>query len=165
MSGHSCPHPQATERPQRDFLHAWRAPTPEGGVRSKLPSAAFLDRQSPFYLHRQHENLKFMANRQSAAQRGYGYRWQQARLHHLNEYPLCVMCTKEKRVTAATVVDHIKPHKGNDSLFWDRDNWQSLCKPHHDREKAIIERTGKAPLPRRVIGLDGYAIGQERWEV
>ncbi|WP_338080605.1 HNH endonuclease signature motif containing protein [Cohnella luojiensis] len=41
------------------------------------------------------------------------------------------------RVVAATVVDHIKPHKGNKILFWDKNNWQPLCKQHHDRKTAI----------------------------
>jgi 5-methylcytosine-specific restriction protein A len=39
----------------------------------------------------------------------------------------------------AEVVDHIKPHKGDMTLFWDENNWQSLCKMHHDR-KTILER-------------------------
>lgn len=36
----------------------------------------------------------------------------------------------------ATVVDHIVPHCGNQQLFWDTDNWQPLCKKHHDRKTA-----------------------------
>jgi 5-methylcytosine-specific restriction protein A len=39
-------------------------------------------------------------------------------------------------MTPATVVDHIVPHRGNQKLFWDRKNWQSLCKTHHDRKTA-----------------------------
>jgi 5-methylcytosine-specific restriction protein A len=38
--------------------------------------------------------------------------------------------------TAANVVDHIKPHKGDQALFWCRDNWQSLCKRCHDYKTA-----------------------------
>jgi 5-methylcytosine-specific restriction protein A len=34
-------------------------------------------------------------------------------------------------VVAATVVDHIKPHKGDKLLFWQRANWQPLWKPCH----------------------------------
>jgi 5-methylcytosine-specific restriction endonuclease McrA len=67
--------------------------------------------------------------------RGYGYRWQRAREQHLAQHPLCVMCQAEGRVTAATVVDHITPHRGNEALFWDRSNWQSLCASHHSGEK------------------------------
>jgi 5-methylcytosine-specific restriction protein A len=37
-----------------------------------------------------------------------------------------------KIYTKATVVDHIIPHRGNQRLFWDQNNWQALCKRHHD---------------------------------
>jgi 5-methylcytosine-specific restriction protein A len=36
----------------------------------------------------------------------------------------------------AIVVDHIIPHKGNYKLFWDKSNWQSLCKSCHDKKTA-----------------------------
>ena len=91
----------------------------------------------------------------TAGERGYNYRWRQARLRHLNEYPLCLICQKKKCTTAATVVDHIIPHRGDQALFWDESNWQSLCKRCHDGDKATIDRTGKAPI---VIGLDGYPM-------
>jgi 5-methylcytosine-specific restriction protein A len=31
-------------------------------------------------------------------------------------------------------VDHIRPHRGEQSLFFDRANLQGLCKPCHDRK-------------------------------
>ena len=71
---------------------------------------------------------------QTAAQRGYGYKWQKARAGFLRSHPLCVMCEAEGRVTAANVVDHKVPHRGDQTLFWDKANWQSLCKPHHDSD-------------------------------
>ena len=74
--------------------------------------------------------------RPSATRRGYGYRWQKQRLHYLQAHPLCVMCQADDMITAATVVDHIKPHKGNDALMWDQNNWQALCKTCHDRKTA-----------------------------
>ena len=46
--------------------------------------------------------------------------------------PFCRACAKEGVRTRATVVDHIKPHRGDPVLFWDQDNWQPLCKHHHD---------------------------------
>ena len=76
------------------------------------------------------------AVRQTAAQRGYGSRWQKARATFLARSPLCVECEKAGRVTAAAVVDHIVPHQGDQGLFWDTDNWQSLCKTHHDIKTA-----------------------------
>lgn len=80
----------------------------------------------------------------SSSERGYTYKWQMARKAHLSEHPLCVMCTADKRITIATVVDHIVPHEGDQQLFWSRDNWQSLCKQHHDGAKAEIEGRHKA---------------------
>ncbi len=35
-------------------------------------------------------------------------------------------------VVAATVVDHVKAHKGDQQLFWDETNHRAVCKPHHD---------------------------------
>ena len=62
--------------------------------------------------------------------------WQKARATFLARSPLCVECDKDGLVRAATIVDHIIPHKGDQNLFWDTSNWQPLCKPHHDRKTA-----------------------------
>lgn len=74
--------------------------------------------------------------RASSSSRGYGYKWQQARASYLSRNPLCCECEKNGRTTLATVVDHVVAHKGNPGLFWDRKNWQPLCKPCHDRKTA-----------------------------
>lgn len=70
----------------------------------------------------------------SSPSRIYNRRWQKVRLVYLAAHPLCVACQAEGRVTAATVVDHRRPHRGDQVLFWDEDNWQGLCKDHHDRK-------------------------------
>jgi 5-methylcytosine-specific restriction enzyme A len=74
-------------------------------------------------------------DKQTSAQRGYGYKWQQARAQHLAANPLCIRCEAEGRITVATVVDHRIPHRGDMGLFWDRSNWDSLCATHHSRDK------------------------------
>lgn len=74
--------------------------------------------------------------RKSSAKRGYSYAWQKARLFFLKQNPLCVECLKSGRVEPATDVDHIIPHKGDMNLFWDRNNWQPLCKSCHSRKTA-----------------------------
>ncbi|WP_295378386.1 HNH endonuclease [uncultured Pseudacidovorax sp.] len=74
--------------------------------------------------------------RGTAASRGYGSAWQRAREGFLRAHPLCVRCEARDLVVAATVVDHIKPHKGDKALFWERGNWQALCKPCHDVKTA-----------------------------
>jgi 5-methylcytosine-specific restriction enzyme A len=52
------------------------------------------------------------------------------------------MCMDAGRLTPASVVDHIRPHRGDLGLFWDRHNWQSLCKVHHDSSKQRAEARG-----------------------
>ncbi|MBX7275475.1 HNH endonuclease [Pseudomonas sp. ERGC3:05] len=79
------------------------------------------------------------ATKETSAQRGYGYKWQKAREGWLNANPLCVYCERLGRVTAGSVVDHIEPHRGDMAVFWDRDNWQTLCKPCHDSVKQAEE--------------------------
>lgn len=85
--------------------------------------------------------------RQSSSARGYGSRWQKARAGFLATHPLCAQCQRQGQVTAATVVDHIVPHRLSfaqnadqqaraHALFWDSSNWQSLCKPCHDAKTA-----------------------------
>ena len=72
----------------------------------------------------------------------YTYRWQQARKKFLAEHPLCVMHEEKGLIVPATVVDHIIPHKEDLILFWDRNNWQALCKECHDSHKQRLEKSG-----------------------
>lgn len=74
----------------------------------------------------------------TAHERGYDSRWQKRRALFLQTHPLCVECAKDTRLmpVAATVVDHIIPHKGNRALFDDEANWQPLCIPHHNAKTA-----------------------------
>ena len=71
----------------------------------------------------------------STRSRLYGRRWRKARLQHLTVEPLCRLCAQLGKTVAATVVDHIKPHKGDEALFWDPGNWQSLCQPCHQAHR------------------------------
>lgn len=75
--------------------------------------------------------------RPSARARGYTRKWEKARAIFLRQNPLCVACMfLHGRPRAATEVDHIIPHRGDYKLFWDRDNWQPLCKPCHSSKTA-----------------------------
>ena len=76
----------------------------------------------------------------SASGRGYGSAWRKARKQFLHTHPLCVECQKEGRYVKATVVDHVVPHRGDADLFWDRSNWQPLCKQCHDRKTMTVDR-------------------------
>ena len=79
----------------------------------------------------------------SSTARGYGYRWQKARKAYLAINPLCAMCSTDYSPVAATVVDHIKPHGGDEALFWDEKNWQPLCKHCHDSVKQREEKQAR----------------------
>ena len=50
------------------------------------------------------------------------------------QHPLCAFCQAEGKIVPATVVDHIIPHRGDQRLFWDQTNWESLCKECHDKK-------------------------------
>lgn len=80
--------------------------------------------------------------------------WRRLRHHQLSQEPLCRFCLITEDVTAASICDHIKPHKGDLELFYDASNLQSLCKHHHDSAKAMIEGGRKVVT----YGLDGYPI-------
>lgn len=79
----------------------------------------------------------------SSTARGYGYRWQQARARFLVAHPLCAMCSTPLSPVVAEVVDHIIPHGGNDTLFWDETNWQPLCKHCHNSVKQKHEAAAR----------------------
>ena len=70
----------------------------------------------------------------SAASRGYDRKWQRASKAYLRKHPLCAECERNGQFVVATVVDHIVPHRGDQHLFWDENNWRPLCKSCHDRK-------------------------------
>ncbi|MDO5531413.1 HNH endonuclease [Sutterella sp.] len=74
--------------------------------------------------------------RGSSTARGYGSHWQRLRAAFLREHPLCEICKEAGRLTPATDVDHIIPHRGDQALLWDRDNLQALCHECHSRKTA-----------------------------
>ncbi len=86
--------------------------------------------------------------RPTAARRGYGSRWQKTSKARLISHSLCVDPYKRHRgrIVAATCTDHIEPHRGDMSLFWDPNNWQSLCDECHSY-KTAMEDGGFGHLP------------------
>jgi 5-methylcytosine-specific restriction protein A len=89
--------------------------------------------------------------RGNSAQRGYGHKWRKVRLAFLQSNPLCVRCQSEGRVKAATDVDHIVPHRGDQAMFWDVSNYQALCHSHHS-EKTATEDSGFGSSPEKGRG-------------
>lgn len=96
----------------------------------------------------------------------YSYRWQRKREQFLREHPLCRRHELLGEVVAATIVDHITPHRLKEAidsgdrdlitlarqLFEDQDNWQPLCKPCHDSWKQALEKG------REAWGSDGSGM-------
>ena len=108
------------------------APTPcrYPGCPALLAAPGYCDRHLRSIRKQQDER------RGSASARGYDTRWRMARALFLSRHPLCAECRRQGRTVAAAVVDHIRPHKRNRTLFWDERNWQALCKPCHDAKTA-----------------------------
>jgi len=83
-------------------------------------------------------------------------RWRKASRMFLAHNPLCESCLKSGRDTMATVVHHKQPHKGDYDLFWDEDNWESVCKACHDGIKQMQELHGYS----QACGVDGMPIDE-----
>ena len=75
--------------------------------------------------------------RGSRISRGYDKHWLKLRAWFMQqpEHQLCVVCTRQGRVTRTAEVDHIVPFRGvHDPKRLDPNNLQPLCIVHH-REK------------------------------
>ena len=103
------------------------------------PGCSTLTQSARCYLHRKQEQREYDRRRGYAAARGYNREWRIASKSYLERNPLCVGCMKKRRVVAATITDHIVPHKGDPALFWDPGNWQALCRSCHSRKTAVSD--------------------------
>jgi 5-methylcytosine-specific restriction protein A len=108
-----------------------RRPCNAPGCAALVADGAYCER------HRRERSRAIDRARGSARARGYDARWERARRVYLAAYPLCVRCEATGRVEAASVVDHVRPHKGDQAMFWDQANWQALCKRCHDSKTAL----------------------------
>ncbi len=73
-------------------------------------------------------------------------RWQKLREEVLKrDLFICqqtgVLLIGKRSAPNSPIVDHIKPHRGNPDLFWDRNNLQAVSKAYHDSEKQKQEQT------------------------
>ena len=78
-------------------------------------------------------------------------RWSRLARHQLQSNPLCCMCLKEGKVVAASIADHVIPHRGDPQLFW-FGALQSMCELHHKSYKQKQENKGYDSH----IGNDGW---------
>lgn len=102
----------------------------------KLTSKDYCDEHLPLH------------ERATANERGYDSRWRSARKKFLQEHPFCTKCHENNKLIPSTVVDHIIPHRGNQLLFWDRKNWQPLCKQCHDKKTITEDRYQEYRYPK-----------------
>ncbi len=96
------------------------------------------------------------SDKRTAAQRGYGSKWQRYREGWLRKHPLCgdringssrehSACVRDARSTPGTVVDHIEDHRGDEQLFWNPSNHQTLCAHCHDSFKRTVQAEQQRP--------------------
>ena len=102
-------------------------------------------------------------DRKSSRERGYTGKWEKERKAYLADHPFCDCCG-----APATVVDHIKPHKGDKRLFWSRSNWQPLCASCHGRKTARQDggfgnEVTEEWTPRGACNEDGRPIDNRHW--
>lgn len=79
--------------------------------------------------------------RASAHERGYTSKWQKLSKLFLKKNPLCNECLRNGKLSPAAVVDHITPHRGDETLMWSENNWQALCKNCHDKKTGTYDKT------------------------
>lgn len=83
-------------------------------------------------------------------------RWQRLRWAVLlRDLFTCQRCKKVKADTSQLVAHHKVPHKGDETLFWDSNNIECVCKGCHDGPVQSFEKTGRERQP---IGADGWPI-------
>jgi len=77
--------------------------------------------------------------------------WRILREFILSRDPLCKLMLVDKcrqhGGDESTVADHIKDHKGNTKLFYDRENIQGVCKPCHDMKTGMTRGEADPAAP------------------
>lgn len=98
------------------------------------PGCSILTREK--YCEKHRAEMSAQVPRESAAKRGYNFKWRSESKKYLSEHPWCAQCAKKNIRMAAVLVDHKTPHKGDQRLFWNKANWQGLCWSCHSKKTA-----------------------------
>lgn len=100
-----------------------------GCGRSAVPGKDYCER---------HQNCNQALDRKIFTKRGksnqwhYLYQtaeWRRRSKAFLKKYPFCFICG-----APSTITDHIVPHRGDLTLFWNEENWQPMCQRCHSRK-------------------------------
>jgi hypothetical protein len=65
----------------------------------------------------------------------WGSEWKAYRKRFIETNPRCYACG-----STATVVDHLRPHKGDEKLFKQLDNHLPLCETCHNRVTGLFDK-------------------------
>lgn len=79
-------------------------------------------------------------DRPNARARGYTTAWDKASATFKQRNPYCLGCLALGKQTRTDVVDHVEPHRGDQTKFWDTLRWQPTCAWHHNSIKPMLER-------------------------
>ena len=100
--------------------------------------------------------IKRRDDRPGSAQRGYDMRWRRASSAWLREQfaageVRCAGCGKLLDASRRDIhVDHIVPHRGDETLFWDQANWQAMHSACHSR-KTRLEQSKRFGASTRIV--------------
>lgn len=124
---------------------------PGYGCRSIVPAGTRCER------HEKQRHQEASRDRGTSTERGYTYRWNERSKRYRTEHPLCVPCQLKDRIIGTECVDHIVPRHSCAELFWDEDNWCSMCWRCHSIKTRKEPRTIWIPRKDRLVicGLPG----------
>jgi 5-methylcytosine-specific restriction protein A len=88
--------------------------------------------------------------------------WKNLRAEKLRRFPLCEMCIRERRISKACQIDHIRAISAGGAAL-DIRNLQSLCHSCHSRKTNHIEKLGHSRVPVKGCGIDGRPIDTNHW--
>ena len=73
-------------------------------------------------------------------------RWRAKAHRQLSLHPLCALCQRQGRIVPATACDHVEPHRGDQTKFFEG-AVQSLCQSCHSSRKQQQETRGYDAMP------------------
>ena len=110
------------------------------------------------YKPRQSQSAGRTFNSRQAQMNLYDPTWEKYRLRYLHHNPTCYACGAK-----STVVDHLRPHKGDEKLFRQLDNHIPLCTSCHNRVTALFDKKfavgGSISSKIQWLGLRRYERG------
>lgn len=85
--------------------------------------------------------------------------WRRRRKSQLDAEPLCRACRKERRITKATVADHIE-RATDEQSFW-HGALQSLCATHHNAKRQAESKGNQWRSKMRGCDASGIPLDPE----